>query len=227
MRRSPASEFRPGVAILAAGRSRRMGQPKLLLPWSKTTVLGHIITQWQNLRVAQIAVVVASDRSDVPSELDRLGFSKSDRIPNPTPELGMFSSIQYAAAWQNWKPNLTHWVIALGDQPQLRPETLQVLLKFGARLAGKICQPALNGHRRHPVLFPKTAFHALCRTPAANLRQFLELRQNQLAEIKVNDPGLDLDIDTPADYRRAQLLALDRASCFFFTPVRSNASLLP
>ena len=29
--------------ILAAGRSRRMGQPKMLLPWGETTVLGHVI----------------------------------------------------------------------------------------------------------------------------------------------------------------------------------------
>jgi molybdenum cofactor cytidylyltransferase len=38
-----------GVVILAAGRSRRMGRPKMLLPWGQTTVLGHLIRQWQEL----------------------------------------------------------------------------------------------------------------------------------------------------------------------------------
>ncbi|NOY98656.1 MAG: NTP transferase domain-containing protein, partial [Chloroflexi bacterium] len=29
--------------VLAAGQSRRMGQPKMLLPWGRTTVLGHVV----------------------------------------------------------------------------------------------------------------------------------------------------------------------------------------
>src|SRR5438874_1514761 len=40
-----------GVIILAAGRSRRMGRPKMLLPWGNTTVLGHLVAQWQALGV--------------------------------------------------------------------------------------------------------------------------------------------------------------------------------
>ena len=36
-----------GVVILAAGASSRMGKPKLVLPWGKTSVLGHLIEQWK------------------------------------------------------------------------------------------------------------------------------------------------------------------------------------
>ena len=35
--------------ILGAGASSRMGQPKLLLPWGATSVLGHQISTWQVL----------------------------------------------------------------------------------------------------------------------------------------------------------------------------------
>ena len=38
-----------GVIILAAGASSRMGRPKMLLPWGATSVLGHLIGQWQTL----------------------------------------------------------------------------------------------------------------------------------------------------------------------------------
>ena len=48
MRGPPATgSVRVGVVILAAGRSRRMGKPKLLLPWGETSVLGHLIRQWE------------------------------------------------------------------------------------------------------------------------------------------------------------------------------------
>jgi len=49
-----------GVLILAAGASSRMGQPKLLLPWHGTSVLGHLIGQWKDLRAGQIAAVSAT-----------------------------------------------------------------------------------------------------------------------------------------------------------------------
>jgi len=48
-----------GVVILAAGASSRMGQPKMLLPWGKTSIIGHLIEQWQQGRPEQIAVVTA------------------------------------------------------------------------------------------------------------------------------------------------------------------------
>ena len=38
-----------GVVILGAGASARMGEPKLLLPWRGTTVIGHLISQWREL----------------------------------------------------------------------------------------------------------------------------------------------------------------------------------
>ena len=47
--RSAERSFSVGVVILAAGRSARMGRPKLLLPWGETSVLGHLIKQWQAL----------------------------------------------------------------------------------------------------------------------------------------------------------------------------------
>jgi molybdenum cofactor cytidylyltransferase len=58
---SPSSkEARPlcfGVILLAAGRSRRMGRAKLLLPWGEASVLGHLVSQWRSLGATQLAVV--------------------------------------------------------------------------------------------------------------------------------------------------------------------------
>src|ERR1035438_4891955 len=102
-----------GVVILGAGRSSRMGRPKLLLPWGKTSVLGHLIAQWQALGAKQIAVVCAAADQAVFVELERLGFPATNRICNPAPDRGMFSSVQCAAQWEGWQPALTHWAIVL------------------------------------------------------------------------------------------------------------------
>src|SRR6266403_85663 len=111
--------FRLAAVLLAAGRSSRMGRPKLLLPWGATSVLGHLLDQWQALKSEQIAVVCAADDLLVQAELDRLDFPASRRIVNNAPERGMFSSILCAAQWTGWRADLTHWAIVLGDQPHI------------------------------------------------------------------------------------------------------------
>src|SRR6266850_1454192 len=133
--------FNLAALLLAAGRSTRMGRPKLLLPWGKTSVLGHLIDQWQVLQAEQIAVVCAADDLLIQAELDRLGFSANYRIVNPAPDRGMLSSIQCAAQWPGWRADLTHWAIVLGDQPHISHETLQTIVSFSAANPERLCLP--------------------------------------------------------------------------------------
>lgn len=208
----PAAErsFAVGVVILAAGRSTRMGKPKLLLPWGETSVLGHLIKQWRSLGAKHIAVVCAPGDQPIQVELDGLGFAEKDRIINPVPERGMFSSIQCAAQWPGWQAALTHWALVLGDQPHLRPQTLRLVLDFSAAYPTKVCQPARCGHGRHPVLLPKTVLRQLAGSTAATLKEFLVARSREAALCEVDDPGMEVDIDWPEDYDKAVDLAAKR-----------------
>ena len=197
--------FLVGAVILAAGRSTRMGRPKLLLPWGHTSILGHLIEQWQALKVAQIVVVCAGGDAEILSELRRLCFPAENCIYNSTPDRGMFSSVQCAAQWQDWNASLSHWAIILGDQPQLRLKTLRALLDFSVAQAGRVCQPEWRGRRHHPVLLPKAAFQNLTTSVASNLKQFL--LSYEIATCELDDPGLPLDIDSPEDYQKARAVA--------------------
>jgi molybdenum cofactor cytidylyltransferase len=195
------------VIILAAGRSARMGKPKLLLPWGETSVLGHLIEEWRALHAKQIAVVCAPVDQAIQAELDRLGFEEKNQVINPAPERGMFSSIQCAAQWPGWQAGLTHWAIVLGDQPHLQRQTLRQVLDFSAAQPGSVCQPSRHGHGRHPVLLPQAVFRQVAGSTAATLKEFLGVRPRPVALCELNDPGLDLDIDRPEDYRKALELA--------------------
>jgi molybdenum cofactor cytidylyltransferase len=191
-----------GAVILAAGRSSRMGRPKMLLPWGGTTVLGHLIGVWTRLRAGQVAVVHAHGNTAIGSELDRVGFARRNRIINPDPERGMFSSIVCAAQWPGWMSGLSHWAIVLGDQPHLRPDTLSALGAFAAQHPRSVCQPGRSGHGRHPVLLPATVFRQLATSKAPTLKEFLEPMASQVKLVELDDPGLDVDMDTPEDYQR-------------------------
>jgi molybdenum cofactor cytidylyltransferase len=180
-----------------------MGQPKLLLRWGKASILSHLLSQWQQLGAKQLTVVCAADDDVINRELDQLGFPASQRILNPAPGRGMFSSLQCAAQWPRWQPGLTHWAIVLGDQPHLRVETLARTLEFCVAHPDKICQPRYDGHRRHPVLLPEWAFGQLAKSTAQDFRQFLDALPERSAYCELSDPGLALDLDFPQDYERA------------------------
>jgi molybdenum cofactor cytidylyltransferase len=190
-----------GVVILAAGKSSRMGQPKLLLPWGETSILGHLIQQWQILSAEQIVVVCSPDDAGINAELNRLNFSQLSRVVNPNPALGMFSSIQCAAGWEGWEPDLRHWAIVLGDQPHLSLETLRAIIDFSASNPDRVCQPRKDGHRYHPVVLPRKIFEQLPSSSEANLKDFLASCKTAYCEM--TDAGLELDIDRPEDYQKA------------------------
>lgn len=192
-----------GVIILGAGASSRMGRPKLLLPWRETTVIGHIIGQWRELGASQIAAVQRDNDLALTAELDRLNVSKLDRIKNPQPEHGMFSSILCAANWDGWRGDLESFAIALGDQPQLRLETLRGLLTCHNQHPNALCQPVFQGRPRHPVLLPRDIFYQLKSTRAETLKDFLKLIAPSGVQYPVDDAALALDLDTPEDYIEA------------------------
>ena len=191
-----------GVAILGAGASSRMGRPKLLLPWRDTTVIGQIISQWRELGAAQIAVVCRPNDTALAAELARRELPPENCIENPQPEREMFSSILCAANWAAWKKEISTWAIVLGDQPQLKLETLHTLLEFSAQNPDAICQPEFGGHARHPVILPRRAFLELKSSRAESLKEFL--KQNSSCGVKcvINDSSLTLDLDTPEDYKQ-------------------------
>jgi len=194
-----------GVAILAAGASVRMGRPKMLLPWEGNSVIGYVIQVWsEELGAAQVAVVCAPEPSPVPGELDRLEFPARNRITNPAPERGMFSSIQAAASWPGWNAELTHIAVALGDQPHVRMETLRKLLESVQQDPAAIHQPRLNGRPKHPIVFPIVDFRSLAEAKHQTLRDFLAVSKRTLVDL--DDSGLSLDLDYPADYEAARAL---------------------
>ena len=198
-----SKSFSLGVVILAAGASSRMGRPKMLLPWGGTSVLGHLTSTWDRLAAKQIAVVVCAGVKEVHMELDRIQFPSGNRILNPTPELGMFSSIRVAAQWTGWKDSVTNWSIVLGDQPHLTDTTLRKIIEHAEKHSSEICQPSRLGRPRHPVVLPRAVFQSLADSKAETLKQFLQSYGTGAALCEMDDPGLDFDIDSPADYEQA------------------------
>jgi molybdenum cofactor cytidylyltransferase len=191
-----------GVVILAGGASTRMGRCKLLLPWGEKTILTHLLDQWRSAGAAQIAPVIDPSNDLLRKALAHAGFCPSDWIENPSPQLGMFSSLHAASRWTGWISTLTHWVISLGDQPHIQISTLRGLLDAARKNPTRICQPALHGRAAHPIILPANNFRELAQRDIPNLRAYVRMHEAFRLRVPEKDPGVFEDLNTPEDYAR-------------------------
>ncbi len=186
--------------VLAAGQSRRMGSPKLLLPWRGRTVVEAVVTSLRQGGVDRIVVVLGGDREAVERALADV---QVEFVLNPAFAQGaMLSSIQ--AGLGAIGDEVQAALLMPGDLPSIQPATVRDLLAAGERATDRICVPVYGERRGHPVLIPRIYWKDLLALgEGESLRSFLRAHERQVLGVAVPDPGIRADIDTPADYQGA------------------------
>ena len=184
------------AVLLAAGRSRRMGAFKPLLPFGKTTVIQSCLN---NLRAGGVpnVVVVAGYRAEELkaklSDVDSIHF-----IVNPDPQSEMSASI--ACGVQALPATAKAVLIALTDQPAIPPTVIGRILKAW-REGAKLIIPQYNERGGHPVLVDlEFREQLLTLDPRLGLKGFFEAHKNQVQRLKVNSSLIARDMDTWDDY---------------------------
>ncbi|MCC7335065.1 MAG: nucleotidyltransferase family protein [Pirellulaceae bacterium] len=200
-----SDDQRPTFAIVpAAGRSRRMGQSKLLLPWRGTTVIEHVIEAWLRSRVTQVVVVARRDDLELTRRVAR------QPVVLVTPEqdpLDMKASIQHGIEYLTRTANpraSDGCFIAPADLPRLSAAVIDRLIDARAALSDSMCPvvlPYFGGQRGHPGLLP---WSLLMQVPKLSDRQGVNALVDQHSQFNVLfDFGEYIgDIDTMEDYQR-------------------------
>ena len=128
--------------VLAAGRSRRMGTQKLLLPVGDTTVIDRIADQLLESRIDTVTVVVGHDRERVKAALSGLRVSF---VTNPDPEGDMLSSVR--CGLRSLSPACEAVLVALGDQPGITAALVDAMVEAYDGQTAPIVVPARHGSR--------------------------------------------------------------------------------
>jgi molybdenum cofactor cytidylyltransferase len=188
--------------LLAAGLSSRMGQPKLLLPWGKTTVLGKVVTTFASAGVNDLVVVTGGAREQIEETVTRLAGKYHVRaVYNPDFERGeMLSSIQVGLAAMS--SQIRAALIGLGDQPQVREETIREICLTFVNTQSPLVVPSFQNRRGHPWMAARPLWGSIQALPSSTTpRDFLNKYTGQVEYIEA-DQSILQDLDTPADYAR-------------------------
>ncbi|MCA9169479.1 MAG: NTP transferase domain-containing protein, partial [Planctomycetales bacterium] len=129
--------MRSFAIVPAAGKSQRMGQPKLLLPAPDGRPLIQIVvTAWLASNVDHIAVVIRADDQelhDVISALSSLDTQRLSIVRATPPPQDMRASIQAGLNWLKQQGPMAPgssdvWLVAPADLPKLDPLVINQLL---------------------------------------------------------------------------------------------------
>ncbi len=185
---------RIGCAVLAAGSSSRLGQPKQLVVFRGDTLVRRAVSAARASMCDAVVAVVGAYASLV--EADLLG-SGAEIVASYDWRDGMGASIRAAAEWAIAREH-DALVLAVCDQPRLDARCLDALVQaWLAASPDSSVASAYAGVLGVPALFPKARFRELSAIDPA--RGASALLRGAVNVARVAWPEGAFDVDTARD----------------------------
>lgn len=191
-----------GIVILAAGESRRLGQPKQLLPYQGSSLIRRITGIAVQVVHKSVVVVLGAHASNIRQQLDDIPVHIRY---NPDWANGIASSIREGLmSLVEISPATEAAIFCVCDQPHISRGLFSSMISVREKTHKSIVACAYNNALGTPVLFSQEHFS-----------EILKLKNNEGARIiiqnhpraveSVSFPLGSIDIDTLWDYATLQL----------------------
>jgi molybdenum cofactor cytidylyltransferase len=187
--------------ILAAGQSKRMGRPKMLLPWGNLTVVERVITTFLNAGVNDILVITGGAHDGMQKAMEAYPVRSVQNTEYAAGE--MLSSLQLGLSKM---PDPTQAaLIGLGDQPQIQEDSIRLICEAYQESQSLLIVPSFRMRRGHPWLVARAFWNEILGLrPPETPRDFLNDHADQIQYVNVDTPTILADLDTPEDYQNAR-----------------------
>ncbi len=188
--------------LLAAGRSRRMGRNKLLLPFGGMPLLAHGLEALSSSSVDTVVCVLGWQAEAVRKAVVDAGLQdRVDFVVNRRSTEGRSTSIQAGLAAL---PEETEAALFLpADVPMVRAVDVDAVAEAYRESAAPIVAAVdRSGEPSHPVLFARACFPQLMALAGdVGGRRLIEERWDEVEKVTLDGPD-PFDVDTPGDYGR-------------------------
>ncbi len=188
---------RIAAVLLAAGGSRRFGQPKQLLEWEGTPFVARIADAALAAGLDPVVVVTGCAAEAVQAAL-------KDRpvqvMMNWRWQEGLSTSVRLGMA--ALPPTVEGAVFMPADQPLIPSSLLRDMVARFTETQAPIVHPVRDGQPTTPVLFARSLFPELAAVEGDQGGRGLVARYAKQA-VRIEAPaGVLADVDLPADYER-------------------------
>jgi molybdenum cofactor cytidylyltransferase len=183
--------------LLAAGRSRRMGAFKPLLPFGGVSVAEACIAALSEGGAAEVIVVVGHRGDEVRAALAHVPsvrFAVND-------EAGSEMGVSVARGVEALSGEAGAVLVALVDQPAVPPAEIKKLIEERSRTGARLVLPEWRGRGGHPVLVDLAYREELLSlSPEGGLRALLDAHRAEVLRLPAGSPYVARDMDTWEDY---------------------------
>jgi len=183
--------------ILAAGGSRRLGQPKQLLTWAGETLLNRAIRIASEAGASPVLAVLGAQFERIRGSIES---RSAIRVHNDRWRQGMGRSIETGMrALHVCAPDAEGVLIMGCDQPRLTADHLRALVAAVAPEGGAVIAASrYAGVYGVPAVFPRATFDALCALRGdKGARSVIESASCPVVAVEFE--GGEVDIDAPGD----------------------------
>jgi CTP:molybdopterin cytidylyltransferase MocA len=189
--------------VLAAGRSRRMGAPKPLLAVDEQeSFLEHVISALRDGGCDDVYVVVGPEHDAAAREIgEAVWDAGAHRLINPLADTQQVDSLRVAI--RSLPPQAEALIETPVDFPRIQAATVRKLIDAFEHSHAPVVVPTYQGRHGHPTLFARSLWPELLADPLPEgARTVVHAHRGDLLEVRVEDAGVLLDVDTPEDYTR-------------------------
>ncbi len=184
--------------ILAAGRSRRMGTQKLLLPLGGQTVIRRVANQVLRSGVDRVFAVTGPDSTDLRAALEGLNVCL---VTNPDPESEMLDSVR--CGLRALPQECTAVLVIPGDQAGITAAVVTAVVHASRRTQRGLVVPTCRGRLGHPLMVSmRYQREILERYDKVGLRGLLHAHPEDVFGVETGPATSQEDMDTPEDYSR-------------------------
>ncbi len=184
--------------LLAAGKSERMGQNKLLLPFGGRTVIQRTLDSLLASRAGEVIVVLGNKAQEINASI---GNRRALSVLNPNFAKGMSTSLVTGLGMVNQQARFI--IIALGDQPLITTKVYNQLIETALNSEKGIILPVCKGERGNPIII-STKYRAelLAQTGDIGGRELLKIHPEDVLEVPVDCEGVVVNINTKEEYEK-------------------------
>jgi molybdenum cofactor cytidylyltransferase len=186
------------AVILAAGESKRMGSPKMLLPFNGSTIIECVISNVAKSGVDKIIVVLGAEKETL---IHLLGKLHVEYCYNEDYKKGMLSSVQ--CGFKNLPSCCKASLVFQGDQPLITSDTINTVINAYASSEKGIVIPVFERKRGHPVMIDMKYRHDIDQlSPDNGLRSLSYMFPADVLEVVTEESGILRDFDTYDQYMK-------------------------